>query len=77
MKSRSLSVLCEEARLRWLGHVERIKEEYVVIRTWKILVETKKRKIKTGVERFYTKRRDIDRSTERSRSKPENMENGT
>ena len=31
----NISDKIREARLRWLGHVERKKEEVVVMRTWK------------------------------------------
>ena len=32
----NISDKIRDARLKWLGHVERKKEEAVVMRTWKI-----------------------------------------
>ena len=54
----NISEKIREARLRWLGYVERKTKEDVATRTWKT---------KTEVERCYTKRYDNERerSTER------------
>ena len=54
-----------EARLKWLGHVERRTEEDVVMRTWK-WVDTE----------CYNKRHEGENSNDRRSTRPENVEIG-
>ena len=69
----NISEVIREARLRWLGHVERSRDANVIMRTWKWVRHRKK--TKTEVERCYTKRYEGERSTERRGTRSENSEN--
>ena len=47
----NISEKIREARLRWLGHVERKTEEDIVIRTWKMGLSGHRKKMEVDTER--------------------------
>ena len=62
-----------EARLKWLGHVERKTEEDVVMKTWK-LVDTERWEDWNWGVWFYKKRQEGERIKDIWSTRPENVE---